>query len=71
MYHFSLLGSETLKLCFHRRSNEKKKKKEELGFLTRRLINEILIIILYLSPSFYNSKVSLMKDQEVWEATNF
>lgn len=50
---------------------KKKKKKEELGFLTRRLINEILIIILYLSPSFYNSKVSLMKDQEVWEATNF
>lgn len=37
--YFSLLrrGSETLKLCFHLVTRNKK----ELGFLTRRLINEI------------------------------
>lgn len=34
---FSLLGSETLKLCFHLVTRNEK----ELGFLTRRLINEI------------------------------
>lgn len=36
MYHFSLLGSETLKLCFHRRSDEKKKK-ERTRFLNETL----------------------------------
>lgn len=37
MYHFSLLGSETLKLCFHRRSDEKKKKERRTRFLNETL----------------------------------